>query len=172
MVCCYNHNHVLSNTAFQVGHITADNTSNNDTMMEFFAKYSTEGIDRDEIGLVRAIAVKVWTAHPTHPTYSECWSGMFICETQRTFLDSSSRESCLENQNGYEQAWRDHWTGQAAHTWYAYSMVVHLQDAPPCSYFARGLLLFNFNANSFLVMQHKFIWYFCVTHGLRWAWPC
>jgi hypothetical protein len=63
---------------------------------------STEGIDRDEIGLVRAIAVKVRTAHPTHPTYSECWSGTFICETQRTFPDGSSRESCRENQNRYE----------------------------------------------------------------------
>jgi hypothetical protein len=29
----------LSYTASQIGHITADNASNNDTMMEFFAKY-------------------------------------------------------------------------------------------------------------------------------------
>jgi hypothetical protein len=30
---------ILSYTTFQIGHITADNATNNDTMMEFFAKY-------------------------------------------------------------------------------------------------------------------------------------
>jgi hypothetical protein len=30
---------ILSYTAFQIGHITADNATNNNTMMEFFAKY-------------------------------------------------------------------------------------------------------------------------------------
>ena len=51
---------------------------------------STEGFDRDEIGLVRAIAVKVWIVCFICPTYTECRSGTLICKTQGTFPGGSS----------------------------------------------------------------------------------
>jgi hypothetical protein len=51
---------------------------------------STEGIDRDEIGLVRAIAVKVWITCSICPTYSEHRSGTVICKTEGIFPDGSS----------------------------------------------------------------------------------